>query len=610
MLKLVMPNLWLLFAISLILSACGGGNEINKPSGSPIARPNIPCDNPIETLPPVIREYKQLIQGQCYLVNEAVRIDPGGYLEIFGNTKIAFELGTSLVVSGGALVAQGTAEQPILFTGRRELSGQWQGIAFHHQGNVSSYLQYAIIEYAGGEKFLALNRASSIALLGTQRNQANGIGQIFITNNLITKNKGHGVAVLPGSPLASFESNVISSSDLAPLYFPANLVQNIDPSNSLNNNQVLEIEINDGEVGLRTAVKTENPDPHVWHNHGNISYKITRDITLNSPLELAPGTKLIFDTDTELSISSTNAYLKAIGKPGQEIVFTGTDPTPGHWVGLDYNDSVHSSNMLDYVKVEYAGASKRGRSTGPQGAAIFLGGAVGSQVSISNSQILYSAGYGFLVDSKSNFKRFARNIVANNNLNPGSVPLPGIEVLSENNSLFGNMDDRIRVFPSAVRSNENIKLKKLGIPYWFEKNLEVSGTMNIEQGVTLQFDRNANIFVNGAQSSLMAKGTLTEPVVFTPSTNSFPFDWPGITFNNSRSTQNLLEHVIVEYGGGPIQGQNTGNIKATNDSSLVLNYALIQYGINYGLWIENSTINQQNGVEIIGNYSGISNQAF
>ena len=73
-----------------------------------------------------------------------VTIEPG--------TEIFFEDGTGILVrSGGALVANGTASEPITFSGVNQVPGAWTAIYFSNPSTVNNQISHARIQYAGAE---------------------------------------------------------------------------------------------------------------------------------------------------------------------------------------------------------------------------------------------------------------------------------------------------------------------------------------------------------------------------------------------------------------------------------------------------------------------------
>ncbi len=121
-----------------------------------------------------------------------VRFEPGGSLRIEPTT------GTN--AASGALVANGTAASPIVFTSAAvtPAAGDWQGIWFGQQVAPSSSIQYAHVQYAGAASVSqsgscvypsqsAINDAAIRILSGTMAPAQ------FITNTTISDSARHGI---------------------------------------------------------------------------------------------------------------------------------------------------------------------------------------------------------------------------------------------------------------------------------------------------------------------------------------------------------------------------------------------------------------------------------
>ena len=141
----------LMCCYTVFIASCGGARPTNTP---PEVDPSTSCDTIISApFDNEIAEPVQLAMG-CYRIEESVSIVEGGSLTIRPNTILQFDAETSITVHGGILLAQGTQDEPILFTGRVENPGYWGGIYIHHSGDLPVTLQNTIIRYAGGKDFL------------------------------------------------------------------------------------------------------------------------------------------------------------------------------------------------------------------------------------------------------------------------------------------------------------------------------------------------------------------------------------------------------------------------------------------------------------------------
>ena len=89
--------------------------------------------------------------GSPYTVTNDVSVIAGVTLTVKRGVEVRFEQGTGLDVYG-TLTAQGTASQPITFTGTIKQPGWWDEIHIQGTGgqmNVGSALDYVTVEYGG-----------------------------------------------------------------------------------------------------------------------------------------------------------------------------------------------------------------------------------------------------------------------------------------------------------------------------------------------------------------------------------------------------------------------------------------------------------------------------
>jgi hypothetical protein len=91
--------------------------------------------------------------------------------------------------------------------------------------------------------------------------------------------------------------------------------------------------------------------------------------------------------------------------------------------------------------------------------------------------------------------------------------------------------------------------------YRAEKTLTVgSGTLTLEPGVVIQFTQNRGLEIEG-DGRIRASGTAEAPVVLTGTEADRGF-WKGLRIENSNSTDNRLEHTVVEYAGASAWNPN------------------------------------------------------
>ena len=130
-----------------------------------------------------------------------------------------------------------------------------------------------------------------------------------------------------------------------------------------------------------------------------------------------------------------------------------------------------------------------------------------------------------------------------------------------NTVVSGNGTDAVQVMGGTLDGNSWWRDVGSGVPYHVTGDVTVrksGGTpvLTIEAGITVQFDPTAGLMIGYTSSSyngaLVAQGTVSDPIVFTSaSPTPAPGDWDGITFYPySDDATSVLEHCVVEYGGG------------------------------------------------------------
>ncbi len=237
-------------------------------------------------------------------------------------------------------------------------------------------------------------------------------------------------------------------------------------------------------------------------------------------MTIAPGVILKFGNERDLNI---NGALVADGNPQEKIIFTsladdahGGDtngdgasvPTPGSWGGIRFNYSAGNPlSTLDYCEIDYGG------------------------------QNFYSEAGPLTVDGRVS-PRITNTVTQNNKLN-------GVRLLGMNYT-------------------SNVLLDVTALPYFLindDMTMAAGATLTIKPGVTIKFDVERDLYVNGA---LEAKGAAAQPIVFTSlkddahggdsngDGNTLPAagNWGGVRFNQSNIAQlSGLDYCEFLYGG-------------------------------------------------------------
>ena len=130
---------------------------------------------------------------------------------------------------------------------------------------------------------------------------------------------------------------------------------------------------------------------------------------------------------------------------------------------------------------------------------------------------------------------------------------------------------------------------------------KVEGDIIIEAGVVIEFKDDAGLYIE--KGTLKAEGTSSNKIVFT-GVNKIKGSWRGI-FYASSSTNNILDHAVVSYGGGGsfnVFG-DLGNVVVFEHAKIAITNTEISNGSEHGLnavW-RNTDIRAFNNNTITGN---------
>ncbi len=188
----------------------------------------------------------------------------------------------------------------------------------------------------------------------------------------------------------------------------------------------------------------------------------------------------------------------------------------------------------------------------------------------------------------------------------------------------GNTEDVIQVETSSYGeiNLEDVTFRARGIPYKIGSKLtfgdlrigggSVATTLTIEPGVVLKFNKHTSAALlvepgtgtKPATGSLVAVGTAEQPIVFT-SADPAPTAgaWRGLVFGQIPTASNKLEHVKIEFAGGP-SGANSFHCMPDGSLSRDEDAAISIFGQPASAFVKNSTIADSAGVGINLAYYG------
>ncbi len=285
------------------------------------------------------------------------------------------------------------------------------------------------------------------------------------------------------------------------------------------------------------------------------------DVKPGVTLTVQAGTVVQFSGGTSLTVDGT---LLAEGTASKTIIFTSVNDNsasggsnkanPGDWGQLLFT-STSTGSMIDYAVIKYGGGAEVEAS--------------GASPTIENSTIAYSTVFGVqLVDSDATLTgdMFQNNGFSYEFGGAIHIDLASQPVISgityTNNNLFNGVALDGGSLPAGTTTWSNP-----GVVFWLDGDLTVptGSTLVLGPGQIIKlggFNSGNNVIVKG---TLEANGTAAQPVVLTSKqddsvggdtnndgSKSSPQrgDWNGIQFT-STSTNSVLDHVLVDYGGNP-----------------------------------------------------------
>ncbi len=299
----------------------------------------------------------------CYLLNSNLRV-LSGTLTIEPGVMLKFASGTYFEVrSGGTLEAEATADAPIVITSQDGFPGTWGGVAFNSTPSPRNSLSHVVIE-DGGSSFRT--RDSNLLVGGSSR--------VSIDNVIVRNSFNTGFHVERGAGLISFE-NIISTNNAKAGAIGWGNLPSISGENDFSGNEsdVLDI-LNDSNI----------LEPAIWPTV-NIPMLFSAQVRTFAALSISEGNTLLFSSSAGIRMSTGSSFT-AVGTAAAPIVFTGEQPVPGIWRGIDF-DSDSLPSEIRFATVEFGGQSELDGN-------VSIRCGVTTGLSISDSAFNNSAGFG------------------------------------------------------------------------------------------------------------------------------------------------------------------------------------------------------------------------
>ncbi|MCX7682171.1 MAG: right-handed parallel beta-helix repeat-containing protein [Anaerolineae bacterium] len=454
------------------------------------------------------------IGGKPFILDYDLYVPVSTTLTLRPGTTFAFDLDNVwLRVTGGTLVAEGTATQPITFT------------AAYTTPRPGLYRMIAIDSGAARFDHCAINSAG---LYGSPALLVGSVNQVTVRNCRVYGNSGDGMQVSNNTGAVILENSAFFSNTnglrlnnagsvtSANCTFQNNssygVLQNSNDTlsyvdNVFSGNGVAGVGINGG---TRLAPMTLGPS-------GN-SFRVLGDVTVGptATLTIQPGVRVDFAQYKGLVVEGT---LNAAGSATQPITFTGTAETSDWWWGIIVRNA--GSATLEHATVAYAGYWSDNTGVLKSGSGSLI---------LRNSTIRNNGGAGLRILNSTGYHILTGNVFWANSV--GVLVQDTTQSVALSGNVFaGNTDFGVRNLNSAtVYARQN---------YWGDASGPTHATLNPAGTGDKVSD---NVVFDPWLTALPEGGQMVGDLLFT--TRAPAFISPGQTVDYAIQYMNLLTDTV------------------------------------------------------------------
>ncbi len=266
-------------------------------------------------------------------VSSDLTIDPG--------VGIRVEADGSISVTGGRIIANGTAENPIVMDGLTHTPGYWKGMQFW-KGRESSFNHFHMAD-AGQVCPRAV--CPDVAL------RVDNVSLSF-TNSSVSNSYVYGMRINDTVDLLAFSNNRFFNNQRAGLSVHPEHIPMMDVATDYSGgkfpNATPMLDVLSGE---QTQGKVYRWKKLTAPYHIAGSFRPT-----GGRWKIDPGVEIVMDVEAWISIEG-NAVVEAIGTANDPIVFRGEQRKAGYWSGLQLNKAT-KQNTFEHVKISDFGNTK------------------------------------------------------------------------------------------------------------------------------------------------------------------------------------------------------------------------------------------------------------
>ncbi len=315
-------------------------------------------------------------------------------------------------------------------------------------------------------------------------------------------------------------------------------------------------------------------------------YVVNSRIGVDAQLTIKPGVVIAFAEDVAMDVND-GGVLIAKGEADKKIRFTGKAAQKGYWTGLMFFSN-SSANEFSHVEILYAG------STGlVDDVKTALAVSDGARITIKNTTVAHSGGYGLYLRDGSTLYGFASNVFSNNHEAPvllTAVNVPKLDAVTVFTSNNGR--NIIEVQSSFINGPGEVVWQAFNdnTPYRLLGTMNVMTGWKLTPGITIEVAEDTHFDIG--EGYIKAIGTAGKKITITGAVKTTG-SWNGFVIY-TRSSSNVMEHVDIKYAGGEhLISEVKTSIAVSHGGSLSIRNSTISNSGGYGIHVygDDSTLN-------------------
>lgn len=302
-----------------------------------------------------------------------------GALDLLPGIVLEFPLdGAMWVSTSGSIHAEGTADSPVTMRGAENERGYWKGLAVESKATANALL-YCVVENNGASQW----NGSSTSVTGIWLTDQS---KLIVANSVLRGSGDSALGSQGGADISGFANNTIEN-NASTLMVSPEMAADIEDSNVFTDNDDAFIRVQYSGADTMESDGTWAAQP--------VPYRVMQRMYVSADWVIAPGAVVEVAQDININVTSEGS-ISAIGTADAPIRFVGVEALRGFWLGIEIH-SVSASNVMEHAEVLHAGSEGFNGSDDSDGA-FFIGGWGGDgTISISNTRIESSGGFGVSV---------------------------------------------------------------------------------------------------------------------------------------------------------------------------------------------------------------------